>query len=45
MLDTAWDLFRKYFNKAELGIKQEIVEEFGGYENLWFMIAWFMING
>ena len=29
MLDTAWDLFRKYFNKAELGIKQEIVEEFG----------------
>ena len=22
MLDTAWDLFRKYFNKAELGIKQ-----------------------
>ena len=34
MLDTAWDLFRKYFNKAELGIKQEIVEEFGGYENL-----------
>ena len=34
MLDTAWDLFRKYFNKAELGIKQEIVDEFGGYENL-----------
>ena len=34
MLNTAWDLFRKYFNKAELGIKQEIVEEFGGYENL-----------
>ena len=34
MLDTAWDLFRKYFNKAELGIKQEIIDQFGGYENL-----------
>ena len=33
MLDTAWELFRKYFNKAELGIKQEIVEEFGGYKD------------
>ena len=33
MLDTAWDLFRKYFNKAELGIKQEIVEEFGGFSD------------
>ena len=31
MLDTAWDLFRKYFNKAEFGIKQEIVEEFGKF--------------
>ena len=31
MLDTAWDLFRKYFNKAELGIKQEIVDEFGKF--------------
>ncbi len=31
MLDTAWELFRKYFNKAELGIKQEIVEEFGKF--------------
>lgn len=33
MLDTAWDLFRKYFNKAELGIKQEIVGEFGGFSD------------
>ena len=33
MLETAWDLFRKYFNKAELGIKQEIVEEFGGFSD------------
>ena len=33
MLDTAWDLFRKYFNKAELGIKQEIVEECGGFSD------------
>ena len=33
MLDTAWDLFRKYFNKAVLGIKQEIVEEFGGFSD------------
>ncbi len=31
MLDTAWELFRKYFNKAELGIKSEIVEEFGKF--------------
>ncbi len=33
MLDTAWELFRKYFNKAELGIKSEIVEEFGDYKD------------
>ena len=33
MLDTAWALFRKYFTTSELGIKQEIVEEFGGYKN------------
>ena len=33
MLDTAWDLFRKYFNKAELGIKSEIVEEFGKFSD------------
>ena len=32
-VNTAWDLFRKYFNKAELGIKQEIVEEFGGFSD------------
>ncbi|MEG0796829.1 MAG: V-type ATP synthase subunit B [Odoribacter sp.] len=32
MLDAAWILFRKYFTKAELGIKKEIVDEFGGYE-------------
>jgi V/A-type H+-transporting ATPase subunit B len=24
-------LFRKYFTRSELGIKQEIVDEFGGY--------------
>ncbi len=33
MLDTAWELFRKYFNKAELGIKSEIIEQFGGYKD------------
>lgn len=33
MLDTAWELFRKYFNKAELGIKSEIVEEFGKFSD------------
>ncbi|WP_099290741.1 MULTISPECIES: V-type ATP synthase subunit B [unclassified Butyricimonas] len=33
MLDTAWELFRKYFNKAELGIKAEIIEQFGGYKD------------
>ncbi|MDR0983083.1 MAG: V-type ATP synthase subunit B [Culturomica sp.] len=32
MLDTAWKLFRTYFSRAELGIKAEIVDEFGGYE-------------
>lgn len=31
MLDTAWRLFREYFSPAELGIKQEVVDEFGGY--------------
>lgn len=30
MLDTAWTLFRKYFTRSELGIKKEIVDEFGG---------------
>lgn len=33
MLDMAWALFRKYFTVSELGIKQEIVEEFGGYKD------------
>lgn len=33
MLDTAWTLFRKYFSTSELGIKQEIVDEFGGYKD------------
>ena len=33
MLDTAWSLFRKYFTRSELGIKQEIVDEFGGFED------------
>ncbi len=33
MLDTAWSLFRKYFTTAELGIKKELVDEFGGYNN------------
>ncbi|MDR1755411.1 MAG: V-type ATP synthase subunit B [Culturomica sp.] len=31
MLNTAWELFRSYFNPAELGIKAEIVDEFGGF--------------
>ena len=31
MLDTAWALFRKYFNRSELGIKKEIVDEFGNF--------------
>jgi len=33
MLDTAWILFRKYFSKMEVGIKAEIVDEFGGYKD------------
>jgi len=31
MLDTACALFRKYFTRAELGIKKEIVDEFGNF--------------
>jgi len=33
MLDTAWTLFRKYFSKMEVGIKADIVDEFGGYKD------------
>ncbi|CCZ10564.1 MULTISPECIES: V-type ATP synthase subunit B [Culturomica] len=33
MLDTAWALFRKYFTRSELGIKKEIVDEFGNYSD------------
>lgn len=33
MLDTAWTLFRKYFNRSELGFKNEIVEEFGNFRD------------
>lgn len=33
MLDTAWALFRKYFTPAELGIKQEIINEFGHFND------------
>ncbi len=28
MLDTAWELFAEYFNKSEVGIKQEIMDKF-----------------
>ncbi len=28
MLDTAWELFAKHFKKAELGIKQELVDKY-----------------
>ena len=28
MLDTAWELFSKYFNKAELGIKDEFTSKY-----------------
>ncbi|MCD6660124.1 MAG: V-type ATP synthase subunit B [Lentimicrobium sp.] len=28
MLDKAWDLFGKHFNKAEVGIKQEFVDQY-----------------
>lgn len=33
MLDTAWVLFRRYFNRSELGIKKEIVDEFGNFSD------------
>ena len=32
MLDTAWALFRKYLTRSELGIKKEIVDEFGNMD-------------
>ena len=32
MLDTAWALVRKYFTRSELGIKKEIVDEFGNMD-------------
>ncbi|MDD5508410.1 MAG: V-type ATP synthase subunit B [Bacteroidales bacterium] len=28
MLNTAWELFRKYFRREELGIKQELVDKY-----------------
>src|SRR6056297_217596 len=28
MLDTAWELFSKYFKKAEVGIKKELVDKY-----------------
>ncbi len=28
MLDTAWKLFAKYFTKAEIGIKQELIDKY-----------------
>ena len=33
MLDTAWALFRKYFNRSELGIKKDIVDRYGHFDN------------
>ena len=28
MLDTAWNLFGKYFNKSEVSIKKEFIEQY-----------------
>ena len=28
MLDTAWELFGKYFTKAETGIKQSLIDKY-----------------
>ncbi|MCC8173708.1 MAG: V-type ATP synthase subunit B [Odoribacter sp.] len=33
MLDTAWRLFRKYFNKSELGIRADIIDKYVGYND------------
>ena len=33
MLDTAWALFRKYFNRSELGIKKDIADRYGHFDN------------
>ena len=28
MLDTAWELFGKYFTKAETGLKEKLIEKY-----------------
>ena len=33
MLDTAWRLFKQNFTQAEVGIKQEIIDEFGDWKS------------
>jgi len=33
MLETSWGLFGKYFEPAEVGIKQEFVEKFWPKDN------------
>jgi Archaeal/vacuolar-type H+-ATPase subunit B len=33
MLDHAWKLFGKYFNKAEVSIKDELIQKYGKFEN------------
>ncbi|ACN84378.1 V-type ATP synthase subunit B [Brachyspira hyodysenteriae] len=33
MLETGWELMGKYFSKAEVGIKDSLVEQFGKWKN------------
>lgn len=33
MLETGWELMSKYFTKAEVGIKDSLVEQFGKWKN------------
>ena len=28
MLDTGWELFRKYFSKTETGIKEALIQKY-----------------
>ena len=28
MLDTAWELFAKYFSPAEIGIRQNLIDKY-----------------
>ena len=33
MLETGWELMGKYFSKAEVGVKESLVEKYGKWTN------------